>query len=364
MWVNQMVKKVENMGELQQFILFSKLLYHNDEHYVLPFFKVLKKELSSLVLKTKTYTAILAYQDNQIQGRLLYTFHQTVCYFSFFDANNNLEVVRELFDQLEKDCRTRQIISIEGTFTPYDPDTRRGILIEGFDIDPTLFTSYNYPYYQQLLESVGLVKKIDTYSLKANVDEATKKKLTTIANYVDKKMDVRIDKLNYRQLDRDLNDIHLILQHATTNQNYQDAPSMEMIRDVAKNLRILLDPNLIIIARESSTNRPIGFCLVLLDYNQLFKKMKGKLQLWRIMFQKHKITKARGMLQYVIPEYQATGVIGSLFHAIFVRLEKIGVTDFEAGTMLEENLKPLNVFDKFGGKIVKTYRIYRKELKL
>lgn len=362
-----MVQLVTNKKELKQFIYFVKELYQGNEHYVLPFFQIQIKELTQLVLNDKTYKAIMMKYDNHIISRVLYTFKydsngDKICYFSFFDAYDDPTAVKEMFEHVEEDCRSNDVLRIEGTYSPYDPDTRRGILVDGFDISPTLFTSYNYPYYQSLIEMVGFGKKVDTFSLKANVDELTKKKLTTISNYVDKKLDVKIDHLRLSHLKQDISDVHEILLHATTEQNYQEAPSIDMIERVANNLKLMIDPKLILIAREKSTNNPVGFCLVMPDYNQLFKKMNGRLQLFRILFQKHKISKGRGMLQYVIPEYQSTGVIGALFHRIILRFEERGMTQFEAGTMLEENLKPLTVFDKFGGKIVKTYRIYRKEL--
>jgi len=361
------VQLVTSKKEIKQFVYFVKELYQENEHYVLPFFQIQTKELINLILVEQTYKALMIKYDNHIIGRVLYTFTHDlngdkICYFSFFDAYDDPAAVKEMFEYIENDCRTNDVLYIEGTYSPYDPDTRRGILIDGFDISPTLFTSYNYPYYQSLIEMIGFEKKVDTFSLKANVDEVTKKKLTTISNYVDKKLDIKIDCLRLSHLKQDISDVHEILLHATTEQNYQEAPSIDMIERVANNLKPLIDPKLILIAREKSTNNPIGFCLVLPDYNQLFKKMNGKLQILRILLQKHKITKGRGMLQYVVPEFQSTGVIGALFHRIFLRFEERGITQFEAGTMLEENLKPLTVFDKFGGKIVKTYRIYRKEL--
>ena len=82
-----------------------------------------------------------------------------------------------------------------------------------------------------------------------------------------------------------------------------------------------------------------------------------------MMLLKSKITKARGTMQYIVPEYQNTGLIAHIFNSLFDEFTKQGITDFEAGTMMENNPKPINAFKKFGGEIIKTYRIYGKELK-
>ncbi len=363
-----MIKEVTTKKELKSFIYYIKQLYKDDELYVFPIFYSLKKELTKEVLHDKKYTAILSYRDNEIVGRLMYTINESkkqagkVCYFSFFDCINDLAIIKELFEYLEKDMHEKGIKYIEGTYAPYDPDTRRGVLISGFDIAPVIFTSYNYEYYGKLLEEIGFTKAIDTVLLNADVSIKSKKRLNTISKYFQRGHDVRIDPLDFKELDRDMDDVFQILQLATNEVVYQDAPTMDMIENAARQMKFFINPNLIRIARENETNKPVGFCFVLPDYNQVFKKTKGRLRFIKIMIEKKKITKARGMMQYIVPEYQNSGLIGHIFKVLFDELEKIGITEFEAGTMMEDNPKPINAFKKFGGEIIKTYRIYGKEL--
>ena len=143
---------------------------------------------------------------------------------------------------------------------------------------------------------------------------------------------------------------------------YQDAPTRELIESVLKQMKLFINPDFVRIARETKTNKPIGFCFVLPDFNQVFKKTKGKLRPVKILLDKRNITKARGMMQYIVPEYQGTGLITCIFESLFQEFEKAGYTHFEAGTMMEDNPKPINIFKKFGGEIIKVYRIYGKEL--
>jgi GNAT superfamily N-acetyltransferase len=97
------------------------------------------------------------------------------------------------------------------------------------------------------------------------------------------------------------------------------------------------------------------------DYNQVFRKTKGRLRPLRFLLGKRKITKARGMMQYVVPDYQNTGLIGHMFKTIYDSFHELGITEFEAGTMMEDNPKPINAFKKFGGDIIKVYRLYGME---
>lgn len=364
-----MIIVVSNNKDLNSFVHFVEDLYKGHDKYVFPIFSAVKKELKKNVLKDENYTAILSVRDNKIEGRLLFTYDfskkqgKNICYFSFFDAIDSISVVNELFEYMENDMHENNVDYSEGTFSPYDPDTRRGVLISGFDISPTIFTSYNFEYYGELLEKFGYSKAIDTVSLNADVHQKSKKRLNTISKYFSRSHDVRVDSLNWKNLDKDMDDVHQILRVATNEIVYQDAPSIEAIAETARQLKLFINPKLIKIARENGSNKPIGFCLVLPDFNQVFKKTKGRIRPIRMLIGKRKITKARGTMQYIIPEYQNTGLIAHIFNSLFDEFTKLGITDFEAGTMMENNPKPINAFKKFGGEIIKTYRIYGKELK-
>ena len=363
-----MIKIVKTKKDIKKFVYFIKDLYKSEEHYVFPIFSAIKKELNQIVLIDQDYTAILCMKDDVVLGRLLYTYDhnkkrdEEICYFSFFDTINDKTVAKELFSQMEIDMRDHNVKYSEGTYAPYDPDTRRGILVSGFDIDPTIFTSYNFEYYGGLLEGLGYTKSVDTVSLNADVCQKSKKRLNTISKYFSRSNDVRVDPVDWKELDRDMEDIHKILEIASNEIIYQDAPSIQVIAEAAKSMKAFINPNLIRIARENGTNKPVGFCLVLPDYNQIFKKTSGKIRPLKMLYYKNKITKARGTMQYIIPEYQNGGLIGHMFKVIFDELEGLGITDFEAGTMMENNPKPINSFKKFGGEIIKTYRIYGKEI--
>ncbi|QMS84229.1 hypothetical protein [Candidatus Xianfuyuplasma coldseepsis] len=363
-----MIKQVRTKQDLKQFVYFIKELYPESSHQVYPIFFFLMKELNDEILRKKDYTALLCYRENQVVGRIMYTIDASkkqgkdIGYFSFFDAIDDQDVAKEIFTAMETDLKAKGIDYVEGTFAPYDPDTRRGILVKGFDSDPVIFTSYNYEYYGPLLESIGCYKAIDTVLLDAEYSEKSKKRLSTVSKYFLRSHDVRVDPLNFKDLDRDMKDIKEILDDATNDIIYQDAPTMDMIENAAKQLKSFINPNLIRIARENETNRPLGFCLVLPDYNQVFKKTRGRLKLWTLLRAKKHITKARGMMQYIVEDYQNTGLIGHMFKVIYDEFERIGINEFEAGTMMEDNPKPINAFKKFGGDIIKIYRLYGKDI--
>jgi hypothetical protein len=278
------------------------------------------------------------------------------------DNPHSKTVTDGLFGFMEADMRKNGVKHSEGSFTPYDPDNRRGVLVNAFDQDPVIFTSYNMHYIPKLLEDYGFTKKTDTYCILPVINEKTNKRLNTLGNFFKRKYKIDVDYIDFKNIDKEIDDIHQILSEADNEHIYQEAPSIELIRSIADSLRLFLDKRIIRIARERETGRPIGFCFCLLDFNQVFKKLKGKVRPIRMLLLKRKITKVRGMMQYVIPKYQGTGMVGYIYKKIFDEFQIMGITDFEAGTMMEGNDKALASFNKFGGTISKTYRIYGKEI--
>lgn len=362
-----MIIKVCNKSLLKKFTYFITDLYKDTKQYAYPIFFSLKKELEKVVLEKNTYTAILCEKNNKICGRLLYTVdyskqrRENIGYFSYFDCINDIEVARELMNYMESDLTTR-VPYIEGTFSPFDPDTRRGILVKGFDKDHTFMTSYNFDYYEKLLLDLGYEKAYDTYTVQIPLEKSNIEKVCSMGEKVDKLLDVKVENLNLKNLDTDIADIHSILQIATTELNYQEAPSLELITNFANSIKLFLNPEFVKIAREKETGKAIGFCLVLPDYNQILKRTKGKFNPLLFLTLKNKIDSVRGILQYVIPEYQKKGVIVLIYYKLYQTFAEYGIKKFEGGTILEDNSDSWGALVKFGGEISKIYRIMGKTL--
>jgi len=364
-----MIKKIETRRELKRFIYFVKDLYKDDPHYIYPLFFILYRELVQEVLVKKNYTAILSSdQTGKVNGRLLYRMEynpkiqKMISYFSYFDAVDSQIVANALFNYMETDMKNNEVFYSEGSFTPYDPDNRRGILVDGFENDPVIFTSYNKSYIPKLLENYGYLKSRDTFSIKPVISEENEKRLKSFSNYFERRYNIVVDYINFKNIEKEISDIHSILSESDNEIIYQETPSIDMIKEVAQNMRVFLDRRIVMIAREGDTGKPIGFFFCLLDFNQVFKKLKGKFRPIRMLLEKKRITRVRGMMQYVIPKYQGTGLIGYIYQKIYDEFRVMGITDFEAGTMMEENERSLTTFSKFGGTKLNTYRIYGKEI--
>ncbi len=362
-----MIIKVSDYKNLKKFVYFPKTLYSSSKEFTPPIYSSVLKELKERVLKAKDYTALLYIKDGKALGRILYTvntskqLNKQIGYFSYFDFVNDKNVVKSLSNFMINELKGK-VDYVEGSFCPYDPDTRRGVLVKGFNEPHTFLTSYNFTYYQTLLEECGFIKAYDTYTVKILDWEDAFLKSKRIAELVNKRYKIKVDNLNFKNIDRDLKDVHLILNEATNELIYQDAPSMELIESFVKSLKFFIEPKLVKIAREQETDTPIGFSLTIKDVNEILKKTNGKINLFKFLSMKNKVKRCRGMLQYVIPKYQNKGVIASLFYETGKTMKELNLEYFEGGTIMETNPNSWQPFVNMGGEISKIYRIYGKEV--
>jgi hypothetical protein len=97
-----------------------------------------------------------------LDHRLFNDYHKTrQAQFYLFECEDDAEAAAALFEQVFAWAKNRELNKIIGPkgFSVLDPF---GILIEGFEHRQMMtMSNYNYPYYQNLMETVGLVKEVD-----------------------------------------------------------------------------------------------------------------------------------------------------------------------------------------------------------
>lgn len=366
------VKFLNKKNELRKFVKMPYLIYKNDPNYVPYIEKDLYKTLIKLVIQEQTYKALVVEDNGKYVARILFTIHYSKqlnldkCgFFSHFECIDNSFVAKLLFDEMIKSLKEQNITHVEGTFFPYDQDNRRGIQISGFADEPLIFTSYNKEYYQKLFEENGFIKDFDTISYKHSYDEYDYERVSKIKNRLLSKSGTYIKKVNFKKIDQEISDIHSIMQQATNDIIFQNAPTIEELQSIVKGWKTFLWNDLILIARRTTDNYPVGFVMAIPNYYYVFRKMKGKINLIsliKMLYYKNKITSMRIMLQYVIPEYQNKGINYLLYNELFETSSKRGITYVESGTIMENNkLSRLNV-EKAGGIQNKIFRIYGRNI--
>ncbi|MCH5171250.1 MAG: hypothetical protein J1F31_00220 [Erysipelotrichales bacterium] len=366
------VIRLTTKKQLKQFINMADTLYAGDSFYV-PYMKNdLLKTLEKLVIKDKTYIALSVVRDGLYIARVLFTISSSKqrkldrCgFFSHFECVNEQEVADLLLNEMARILKEQGITYVEGTYFPFDQDNRRGIQVAGFEDEPMILTSYNKSYYQTLLEKNGFHKDFDTISYKMEYDNYDLKRIEPTVNKVMKRFDLYISSADFSYLDREIDDVHTVIEKATNDIIFDTAPTREDLVRIVAGWKSFLWPDFIFICRRRKDNQPIGVLMSVPNFYTVFRKMKGKsniIALLKALYWKKRIRSIRTILQYVVPEYQNHGVNFALYHAFYLACQKRGINYVEAGTIMENNVASCFNVEKAGGKRNKIFRIYGREL--
>nr|WP_286669196.1 GNAT family N-acetyltransferase [Fodinibius salicampi] len=178
----------------------------------------------------------------------------------------------------------------------------------------------------------------------------------------------RIRRLDIREIDlKNLEQEVQIVRHIYNKAwsgNWGFIPlNEEELEDLAKDLKLILDPKVAHIAEVDG--EPVAFSIGLPDLNQALKHMDGTLfptGIFKLLWYRRKINRIRTALMGVLPEYQGKGIDALLHKEAIINGKEVGYKSSELSWVLESNKGMISVAEKIGARREKTYRMYSKEL--
>ena len=367
------VEEVSHHQDLMAFIRFPWQIYQGDRNWVPPLIKdqLVRFSPNHPFRSHSEMILFLALQGGRIVGRIAgiidhhyIAFHQEkVGFFGFFESMHDAGVAESLLSRVRGWLKGHGMEKMAGPMNPSTND-ECGLLIEGFDAPPCLMMPYNPRYYPSLLEGVGLRKGMDLYAYWLEESIFHHDRLDRITERLRKREpQLWVRSLNLRDFDKELKIIKEIYNQAWSK-NWGFVPlTEEEIDDLAKNLKPLVVPDLILFAYLGE--EPIGFSVSLPDYNEVLKHLNGRVGLLgglKFLYYSRKIKTVRVMLLGVKHAFQKKGVEGLLYIETFKRGPKKGYHQGECSWILENNLLMQHGIEAMGGRRYKTYRIYEMPL--
>lgn len=367
------LEEVRNKDNLMAFIRFPWDIYREDRYWVPPLIKdqLFKFSPTHPFRSHSEMIFFLAKRGGTIVGRIAgiidrhyIEFHQEkIGFFGFFESVHDPQVAEILLTKVRDWLKEKGMEKMVGPMNPSTND-ECGLLVEGFDASPCLMMPYNPRYYPSLLENFGLKKAMDLYAYLLEESTFLNDRLVRITErLIKREPHLRVRSIHLRRLDEELKIIKEIYNQAWSR-NWGFVPMTEQeIDDLAKNLKPLVVPDLVLLAYWGE--EPVGFSVSLPDYYEVLKHLNGKIGPFgflKFLYFSRKIKRIRVMLLGIKQAFQKKGVDGLLYIETFRRGIQKGYPRAECSWVLENNLLMRHSMEALGGKRYKVYRIYELSL--
>lgn len=367
------VVEVTDAPARRLYVRFPWALYKGDPRWVPPLLREAGDVLSPTtnpLLRTGPHRFLLALAGGQPVGRLLAGIDNKFNdvkgtrdgYIAQFESIDDLDVARALFDTASGFLRGAGASRVKGPVSPTNGDEQRGVLVEGFEHTPALFQSYNPAYYPRLFEACGFQKLYDYLAFRTalqDIPEAPEALKQAASRY-----GLRADPIDLKNLSSEAQDIKQVLD-ASMPVEWPDLipPTLDEIMATGNRLCGVGIPALVRIARTGG--RPVGVSAALPDYNQVLKRMNGRLFPcgWlTFLLGRRSIDTVLMFITFVVPEFRNKGIPQYLYYRTLREALRLGYTWGEGSTILETNRPMIRQVRRMKGKHHKTYRVYFRDI--
>lgn len=366
------VEPVRSRKDRKEFIQLPYRLYKNFKAWVPPLISEIKTSLD--INRNPFYShalieSFLARLNGKIVGRIAAIIDrnfidirdEAVGQFGFFDSIDNDSVAKALFNTASSWLREQGMVKMLGPTNPSMND-ELGVLINTFEIPPAIKMVWNPPYYPALYEEAGFSKAMDLWAWKMDKADVSDRMIRA-GQAILKRARVKFRHPDMKKFDQEIQLIREIYNEAWSA-NWGFVPwTEEEFEHVAKSLKQVIDPNLVLIAEVKE--KTVGFSLALPDLNVALGKINGRLfpfGLPLLLWHSRKIHQARILILGVTREYRNRGIDTAMYYETFRISTEKGYDSAEMSWVLENN-DPMNkALKMMGAHQYKTYRLYERPL--
>lgn len=365
------IKSIESKKDLKDFVSITLNLYKNDPIYAHPLIKDMIKHLSKSnpFFKQAKFKLFLAYKDNKPVGRIAgiinyahLEFHNdNAGFFGLFECINDNKVAFALFEAVKNFLSEHGLKIMRG---PMNLSTNEecGFLYDGFDTPSMIMIPYNPPYYNELAEFYGMRKIKDLYCFIVDIPMELPSKIDRVSRFAEKQ-GIKVRTVDIKNLKEELYAFMDVYNEAW-RENWGFIPiTKDEIDYMAEKLRLVAISDLVIVAEKDS--KPIGFFGAIPDFNEVLRKLKGKLTPFAILkalYYRKKIKSIRLLLFGVKKDFRHKGVEAIMIREAFKGATKHGFKKCEFSWILEDNYDTINLTQIVGARRYKILRIYEKDI--
>jgi hypothetical protein len=370
-----MIAEVRSGKDLLDFIYLPLHLHRRNPYWVPPVYLDAKKLFSPD--KNKSFincdtVRLLCIQNGKPAGRAMGIIHngynalkkEKTARFGWFECIDDQRAAHELLSYIEDWAGAKGMDKVIGPFGFSDKDPQ-GLLVEGFEHRAVLTTAYHPPYFKNLIESQGYTKEIDLVDYHIPVPETIPEFYRRIYDRAVLSQKAKIKEFTRKRELKPYIVPVLRLMNETFSAIYGSFPLSEPeMHALAKEYLPVLDPDFVKIVTNEA-QEPVAFIIAMPDVSEGLKKAGGKLLpfgIFYIMKAARKTDKLVLLLGGIRSDYQGKGLDAMMGIKMLESASRRNFRIIDSHLELESNVKVRAEMEKMGGKVCKTYRIYRKSL--
>lgn len=281
----------------------------------------------------------------------------------FFECIPNQEVAFLLLDTCRNWLLKHEAIGMDGPINFGEKDRFWGLMVQGYK-NPSYLESYNPPYYKEFFENYGFTKHYEQSTSEITRADFNYERFNRIASRVLNNPNYRFEHYKADDVERFARDFVTIYNQAWSHRPDFTEMTLERVRKTLKALKPILMEDIIWFVY--ANDEPAGFYINTIDVNQIFKHMRGRMDLIDkikfLWFRKFgDINRVRGIVFGVVPKYQNHGLEAGMimkFHNALLNHPRI--LSSELAWIGDFNPKMHSLFEALGAKTTKVHITYRK----
>ena len=366
----------QNRAQVREFVELPYRLYQGVSQWV-PFIKVDVRNMldpnKHPFYEHSDAQGFIAKRNGQTVGRIAVmenklfnkVQHKTVATFSLLEVENDLDILKALFEAASDWARQRGLTKIVGP-KPFGLGDGYGILVEGFDVRQMMtMMNYNLPYLPRLMEEYGFEKEVDFVSCQIETANFTlPDKVKKVAERVLEKGTISVREFTTRNELRKVGKALGQVYNEVFIHNWEYYPYTTREIDTAiENVILFADPRMIKVLQDGE--KIIGFLFAFPDVSRAIQRHKGQLNPLSILdllseAKRTDMVCVNGM--GILEEYYGRGGNALLYYEMerTVKSQHFKYAEFtQVAESAEQMRKDLITL---GGAEVKNHRVYRKEI--
>lgn len=344
------IVEVKTAKDLDDFVKFPMVLYKDNENYVPALIKDEKQIWNAKENPALQYSEAklyLAYKNGKTAGRIAVMVNHkeaeelgiSKVRFGWIDFIDDLEVSKALISKAKEFAKEKNIGKIEGPmgFTNLD---KAGMLCMGYDKTATMIGIYNFPYYNEHMEKLGLKKEKEWVEFEIEFPRILPEKVQKFSRLIAEKYKLRTLKFkSKKEILPYVEPMFKLLDETYKTLSTYTPISDEQIKTYKEKYFGFIDKDYIVcIVNEQ--NELVSFAITMPSYSKALQKANGKLfpfGWWHFLRAGKKNTHANFYLIGIHPDFQRRGVTSIIFEEIWKNFTKKGVKFLETNPELEDN---------------------------